>query len=70
MLIETLKRLDSGAVKGTDVEINLEQICMVGNFYLESKIVRSACVIALANGQVCAVEISRADLKKKMTGYK
>lgn len=76
MKVLTVKRLDPGISRdekrGATVDINLETICMVGDFWLpsmenkEAKMRTGACVVTLANGQVCAVEISRVELKKKM----
>lgn len=65
MKVMTVKRLDPGQI-GQMVEINLTAICMVGDFKDKASDIKNACVITLANGQVCAIEISRAELKKNM----
>lgn len=64
MKVLIVKRVDT--VTSSIIDVNLEQICMVGDHHIGAVLSKKSCVITLANGQVCAIEISRAELKKKM----
>lgn len=70
MLILTVDRL--GITDKQSVDIALAHVCFVGDFVAadDKELRKNTCVIALSNGVVMHVAISRDKLKKMMEGYK